>query len=242
MTVFRVRPGTSAIAPSRADARIAGITVSASRVSRFQLPYGVAVEGSGVSGTSADGDRVLTYFGEPSARLIGARNGSFSRPIGRFIAADQYFPTNPTSGRFIDGQPDVAFHPFASTLIAIGRSLGPRRGTSPRLIVEVLDSRTMHVRRSGLGSLDLRSEEGPRLCFLPTGRSLLEVRRRVANAGSRVAITDARGQRFTTLETSRRGVTSLTCDAAAAGRVFATGSDGTIYELAASELDGSALE
>ncbi|HTE63422.1 MAG TPA: hypothetical protein VK631_23905 [Solirubrobacteraceae bacterium] len=234
MTVIRRRPG----APARTlrDYRIAGVTVGGGRSPSFMLPYGVAIPNSGLEAASPSGHEVVTGYFDTTAIVIQTRTGRHSRPYR--TPTDGFTGTSAFGGRYVGGQPLLAWDPFAPAIVSLGTQ-GIQRAYRVRVFNphSLKSSRPTNVPGDPL-------HDYSSVCFLPSGRVLFEVRRDGGTAPSQLLVSDAQRSRFTKLDAGRVGtVSSVSCDAAAAGKVFAaTAGSGLVYEVAANTIDGSPLQ
>jgi hypothetical protein len=227
MSVIRHRPG----APRKGlrHYRRAGVTVGPDATTRFQLPFGVAVEHYRLETASPAGDAVTTSFLARKAVVIDTRSGRHGRP---FRSPEATLSAPPAGGPAVSGQPTAPWSPFASAIVVSDI----RRGGG----VRILDPRTGRLSRLFRVTAPRRSF-GARACFLPSGRVLLDVESMLS--ASQLAVSDPGHSRFSQIDTSGIGtVDSVSCGAAAAGRVFVgTVDTGMIYALDANTLDESPL-
>jgi hypothetical protein len=236
MTVIRRRPGAPAKA-ARRDFRTAGVTVGGTGSPGFQLPYGVAIPNAGLEAASPSGEEVVTALDTPTAIVIRTATGRYSRPFRNPTESIQSAAS--FGGGYMSDQAILPWDPFAPAIVSVWaqeRARGYR--------VRVFDPHSLKSSQP-TSVPDLNVHSHPRVCFLPSGRVLLEIRADSGkNAPSRLLVSDAQRSRFTALDAVRLGtVSSISCDAAASGKVFAaTAGTGLVYEVRANTIDGSPLQ
>jgi hypothetical protein len=197
-----------------------GVTVGGHGTPRFSLPGGTRDHGIGLETISPDGTQVATRFDVPQATVIHTTTGRYSRA---------FRPRGGSAG-FVhtDGIPLVRWSPFAP-VVALTRHDGS---------VLIFNPRTLRTTRVGRVA---SHRGGIRTCFLPSGRVLLAAQPDRRLPRQQLFVTDTRRTRALRIDTSAIGtVTSVSCDAAASGKVFAASADtGLVYEMAANAIDGS---
>ena len=202
-----------------------GVTVGGRGTPRFSLPGGTRDHGIGLEAVSPDGTQVVTRFDVPEATVIDTASGRYSRS---FRPPDFGGTWTHTA---LQGMPALPWSPFAPAVVV------PARGS-----VGMFDPRTQKTTR--VGRVVPRFGGLRTTCFLPSGRVLLAAVPDRRLARQELFVTDARRARALPIDSSAIGtVTSISCDAAAAGKVFAASADtGRVYELAANDIDGSPLQ
>jgi hypothetical protein len=225
MSIIRHRRGAS-----RAGVRHyrrAGVTIGPRGTSRFQLRYGLAVRDPWLGSVSPSGDEVITELRGGQAVVIRTDTGRAGRPF----RTPQVILNVPLAGApYAFGAPNAPWSPFGPVIM-----LSDIRGTGS---VRIVDPHARRVTRA-FRVVTPRRSPGARVCFLPSGRVLLDVETMLS--ASQLVISDARRSRFTRIDASALGVVaSASCGAAAAGRLFvATIDNGMIYELDANAVDES---